>query len=130
MEEEWGFVLENIKEEFALFQHQFVKFKENLPLAKNLAQLQGTSRREKDASQQFEEKCIELKETLDDLSYLQPDLLIKVNNDMLQSWKLFENDGDYDKAEVEWYQGQIDEINQMVTTCKTQRLETVKELVE
>jgi len=64
------------------------------------------------------------------LSYLQPDLLIKVNNDMLQSWKLFENDGDYDKAEVEWYQGQIDEINQMVTTCKTQRLETVKELVE
>jgi len=37
MEEEWGFVLENIKEEFALFQHQFVKFKENLPLAKNLA---------------------------------------------------------------------------------------------
>jgi len=49
---------------------------------------------------------------------------------MLQSWKLFENDGDYDKAEVEWYQGQIDEINQMGTTCKTQRLETVKELVE
>jgi len=39
-----------------------------LPDGKNLAQLQGTSRREKDAAQQFEEKCRELKEQMDDLS--------------------------------------------------------------
>jgi len=39
MEEEWSSVLDMIKEEFDLFQHQFVKFKENLPTAKNLAQL-------------------------------------------------------------------------------------------
>ena len=95
-----------------------------------MAQLQGTSRREKDLTQQFEEKCRELKDELDDLSYIQPDLLIKVNNDMLASCQLFENGGNYDKPEIEWYQGQLDEINAMVTTCKEQRLEKVKELEE
>ena len=130
MEEEWGFLLEKIQEDFEAFQHQHVKLKENLPLGKNLAQLQGTSRREKDASQNFEEKCRQLKESLDDLSYIQPDLLVKGNNDMLLSCQLFENGGNYDKSEIEWYQTQMDEINKMISTCKDQRLEKVKELEE
>ena len=49
---------------------------------------------------------------------------------MLQSCQLFENGGNYDKPEIEWYQGQIDEINEMVTTCKNQRLEKVTEIEE
>ena len=49
---------------------------------------------------------------------------------MLASCQLFENGGNYDKPEVEWYQGQIDEINAMITTCKDQRTEKVAELVE
>lgn len=49
---------------------------------------------------------------------------------MLSSCQLFENGGNYDKPEVEWYQGQIDEINSMITTCKEQRVEKVNELVE
>ena len=48
---------------------------------------------------------------------------------MLSSCQLFENGGNYDKAEIEWYQGQMDEINSMITTCKDQRLEKVTELV-
>ena len=48
----------------------------------------------------------------------------------LASCQLFENGGNYDKPEVEWYQGQIDEINAMITTCKDQRTEKVAELVE
>jgi len=39
-----------------------------LPGAKNLAQLQGTSRREKDAIQQLDNKTRELKEELIDLA--------------------------------------------------------------
>jgi pentatricopeptide repeat protein len=101
-----------------------------LPLGKNLAQLQGTSRREKDAAQQFEEKCRELKERLDDLSFIQPDMLIEQNNGMLASCQLFENNGNYDTAEIEWYQNQMDEINQMVVTCKEKRLEKVTEIIE
>lgn len=107
-----------------------MKLKDQLPQGKNLAQLQGTSRREKDGSQQFEEKCRELREQLDDLSFIQPDLLVKANNDMLGSCQLFEEGGNYDKAEIEWYQKQIDEINSMVNTCKEQRLEKVGQLAE
>ena len=129
LEDEWGVVLDRIQEEFEQFQNQINKLKDNLPLGKNLAQLQGTSRREKDAAQQFEEKCRELREQLDELSFLQPELLIKNNNDMLSSCQLFESGGNYDSAEIEWYQKQMDEINQMITTCKETRLEKVQELV-
>ena len=66
---------------------------------------------------------------MDELSLFQPDLLIKTNNDMLQSCQLFENGGNYDKAEIDWYQGQMDEINQMITTCKDTRQEKVTEFV-
>ena len=118
LEDEWGLTLEQIGEEFDLFKHQFQKLEENLPLGKNLAQLQGTSRREKDATQMFIEKCMMLEDTLNELSHIQPDQLIKSNNDMLQSCQLFESGGNYDKPEVEWYQGQMDDINAMVTTCK------------
>ena len=62
---------------------------------------------------------------MEELSLFQPDLLIKNNNDMLQSCQLFENGGNYDKAEIDWYQGQMDEINQMITTCKDTRSEKV-----
>ena len=130
LEEEWGVVLDQIKDEFDQIQQHFARLKDQLPQGKNLAQLQGTSRREKDATQQFEERCRELRDQLDDLSSVQTGLLIKGNNDMLASCQLFENGGNYDKPEVEWYQGQIDEINAMITTCKDQRTEKVTELVE
>lgn len=130
LEEEWGVVLDQIKDEFDQIQHHFARLKDQLPQGKNLAQLQGTSRREKDATQQFEERCRELTDQLEDLSSVQTGLLIKGNNDMLASCQLFENGGNYDKPEVEWYQGQIDEINAMITTCKEQRAEKVAELVE
>ena len=48
---------------------------------------------------------------------------------MLQSCRLFETGGNYDKAEIEWYQAQMDEINQMIITCKESRFEKVKELI-
>ena len=48
---------------------------------------------------------------------------------MLQSCQLFENGGNYDKAEIDWYQVQMDEINKMIGDCKTTRLSKVKELL-
>jgi hypothetical protein len=62
LEEEWSIVLDKAQEEFDTFAQQVAKLKGDLPLGKNLAQLQGTSRREKDAAMQFEEKCRELRE--------------------------------------------------------------------
>ena len=44
---------------------------------------------------------------------------------MLKSCQLFENGGNYDGAEIQWYQTQMDEINEMITTCKTKRRETL-----
>ena len=49
---------------------------------------------------------------------------------MLASCQLFDNGGNYDTAEIEWYQKQMDEINQMVSTCKEKRLEKVNEIIE
>ena len=49
---------------------------------------------------------------------------------MLKSCQLFENGGNYDKAEIEWYQGQMDEINDMIGKCKETRLAKVEELVQ
>lgn len=62
LEEEWGFLLEKIHDEFSTFQGSVTKLQGNLPDAKNLAQLQGTSRREKDAVQNFDETGRELKD--------------------------------------------------------------------
>jgi hypothetical protein len=48
---------------------------------------------------------------------------------MLSSCLLFENGGNYDQPEVEWYRGQMEEINAMIQTCKDQRQVKVQELV-
>lgn len=61
---------------------------------------------------------------------MQLDLLVKANIDMINGCLLFENGGNYDQPEVEWYRGQIEEINAMITTCKTQRSEKVKEILQ
>lgn len=71
-----------------------------------------------------------MSEKLHDLSVLSLDLLIKQNNDMIKSCQLFDNGGNYDKPEIDWYQGQMDDINKMVETCKNQRKEKVAELKE
>ena len=57
LQEEWALALENIGVEFKAFKEKHLKLKETLPTGKNLAELQGMSRREKDANQIFEEKC-------------------------------------------------------------------------
>jgi len=71
-----------------------------------------------------------LKEQLHDLSSVQTGILIEANNKMLKNCKLFENGGNYDQPEVDWYQGQMDKINTMIETCQGQRTEKVTELVK
>lgn len=128
LKDEWAVVLDKVSEEFSGFQQQVKRLEDTLPQGKNLAQLQGTSRREKDAKQGFEERCRELRSRLDELSYIQPDMLVKANEDMLSQCQLFEAGGNYSQDEVAWYRGQMDEINQMITKAKEERLEKVNEL--
>lgn len=47
---------------------------------------------------------------------------------MLSGCNLFENGGNYAKAEVEWYRGQMDDINKLVLDCKEERLVKSKEI--
>ena len=63
--------------EFQLFKDKHGKMKACLPDGKNLAELQGMSRREKDANQIFEEKCIEFNDQMHDIGEVQPNLFIK-----------------------------------------------------
>lgn len=50
LQEEWGLALESIGTEFKAYKDKHTKLKETLPTGKNLAELQGMSRREKDAN--------------------------------------------------------------------------------
>ena len=40
---------------------------------------------------------------MDYISKYRPKELIKMNNETLESWVLFEDGGNYDKAEIKWY---------------------------
>ena len=57
LDEQWALLLESIETEFRGYVERNNKLKVTLPSGKNLAMLQGISRREKDALQIFEEKC-------------------------------------------------------------------------
>ena len=55
-------------------------------------------------------------------------MLVKTNEDMLSQCQLFEAGGNYSEDEVAWYKGQMNEINEMITKAKEERLEKVNEL--
>jgi hypothetical protein len=92
-----------------------------LPEGKNLAELQGVQRKEKDSCQTFEEKCRDYQDKLYDLSITQPEFMVSQNTKMLDTCQLFEKGGNYAKPEVDWYRGQMKEINDMIDKCKVER---------
>ena len=55
-------------------------------------------------------------------------MLVKTNDDMLSQCQLFEAGGNYSEDEVAWYKSQMNEINEMITKAKEERLEKVNEL--
>jgi hypothetical protein len=130
LQEQWGLVMEQIGAEFKAYKEKHEKLKDQLPSGKNLAELQGMSRREKDALQIFSDKCQEFHDTLLDLGEYQPDALIKQNGDMLKSCALIENGGNYAEAEVAWYRGQMDEIDTVISESKTKRSEEITKVLE
>lgn len=114
--------------EFQSFKDKHAKLKSVLPDGKNLAELQGISRREKDANQIFEEKCSEFNDSMHDIGEAQPNSIIKQNADMLKSCQLFENGGNYSTDEIEWYRGQMDEIDSLFKTMVEKRTEQIGEI--
>lgn len=122
--------LETITAEFKAYQEKHVKMRENLPTGKNLAELQGMSRREKDANQIFTDKCQEFHDKLLDLGEFQLDGLVRNNAAMLESCTLFEKDGNYSVDEVAWYRGQMDEIDKLITESKEKKEDEIKTIVE
>lgn len=47
---------------------------------------------------------------------------------MLTSCQLFEKGGNYSELEVDWYRGQMQEINDMIVKCKEERDQKQKEI--
>jgi len=62
------------------------------------------------------------------MAITQPELLVNQNNEMLAQCVLFEKGGNYSKEEIEWYRGQMKEINEMITKVKDERDAKMKEL--
>ena len=62
LEDQWVILLDTVEQEFKAYQEKNSKLKAQLPTSKNLAMLQGMSRREKDSYQIFEEKCNDFKD--------------------------------------------------------------------
>lgn len=58
---------------------------------------------------------------MEDISELQPDMLVKQNSDMLKACVLFEVGGNYSADEVAWYRGQMDEIDNLFAESKEKR---------
>jgi len=88
------------------------------------------SRREKDANQIFDEQCREAKDLMSDLGEIALDALIKQNATMLAGCILFENEGNYDKAEVEWYRVQMNDIDKTIEECKDERNLVMEQMSE
>ena len=85
------------------------------------------NRREKDSQTIFEEKCDEFHDKLLDLGEFQLDSLVRQNAEMLKNCRLIESgDGDYAKAEVAWYKGQMDEIDALITEAKDKKKEEIE----
>lgn len=129
-EEMWAYLMEVIEREFEGYGKQQDKIKGNITDCKNLAELQGTSRKERDSIQSFEEKISDTMDKLFDIAVSQSEQLIKLNGDMLKSCQLFDHGGNYSEAEIEWYRKQMDEINEMLTEFRKEKeteIEAVKE---
>jgi len=60
----------------------------------------------------------------------EPNILLEQNEHMLNSCLLFEKNGNYDAREVEWYRGQMKEINEMIIKIKQERDEKMKSVVD
>ena len=53
------------------------------------------------------------------------DGLVRQNAEMLKSCVLFENNGNYATAEVEWYRGQMDDIDKLIVESKDKKKEEI-----
>ncbi|CAI2362107.1 unnamed protein product [Moneuplotes crassus] len=84
--------------------------KGNIPNCKNLAELQGTSRCERDSF----------------LAHADND--IKLNNNMLKSCVLFNKGGNYSELEIKLYEAQMEEINEMLKTFKDKKEKELEEI--
>jgi len=113
-DEMWAYLMDTVNGEIENHERQQSKLKSSIPECKNLAELQGVSRKQRDSVQSFEEKIIEISDKLYDIAVDQSEQLIKLNNDMLKSCQLFEQGGNYSELEVQWYKTQMDEINEML----------------
>jgi hypothetical protein len=60
---------------------------------------------------------------MEDVSEIQPELMIKQNADMLKACALFESGGNYSEDEVAWYRGQMNEIDKLFAESKVKRKE-------
>ena len=68
---------------------------------------------------------------MSDLGDGQLQLLIDQNDAMLKGCVLFGKEGgNYAVAEIAWYKGQMDEIDNLIRECKTKRAETMEEYAE
>ena len=128
LDEEWQQLVEQVTAEFQVFKDKHAKMKSHLPTGKNLAELQGMSRREKDSNQIFEEKITEFNESMQDLGDVQPKTFVKQNADMLKSCPLFKDGGNYSEDEVEWYRAQMSEIDQLFSTMIENRAQHISDI--
>ena len=108
--------------DFQQYKDKHAKIKSSLPDGKNLAELQGCSRREKDANQIFSDKCREFEDQMHDFGEAKPSLHIKQNADMLKACQLFENGGNYSQDEIGWSRGQMTEIDNLFSDMMQKRL--------
>ena len=101
--EESSQIAQRLKEELNNYKTRQEELRKQLPGCVNLAECQGLMRRSKDLELQLFQNANELHNQAFHIYDFQCNRIVFQNNEFIESLQLFENGGNYDKEEVEYY---------------------------
>ncbi|KRX00539.1 hypothetical protein PPERSA_04560 [Pseudocohnilembus persalinus] len=128
--EHFNFLLETGLDDTKEYETEIKKCLERLPTGHTLAKLQGILNTAREHQFKFQQKIEESMQNLHALADDEVIFLLNKNEEFLRESRLFQDGGEYDIQEVEWYREMLKEINQQLEDQKEKRKLRVQELEE
>ena len=116
--EEASRIAQSLKAELANYKIQQEELRKQLPACVNLAECQGLMRRSKDLELQLFQKTNELQDQAYNIYDFQCNRIVYQNYDFIDSLQLFQNGGNYDEDEVEYYRQKTSVIDKEIADIK------------
>ena len=103
-------------------------FVKELPHQAALTNLQGVNNKAMESDNKFLKLCQRSFESMSRLSDEELKELTKQNEDMLASWKLIEEGGNYSETEIAWYREMMSEIQTKIENHRENRKKILEEI--